>query len=315
MRSKPIKTLALSAALLTAGLQPAAAEYPEKPINMVVNYGAGGSTDTSARVLVDAMKSALDSEIFVSNVTGAGGTVGTAHAATAKADGYTLLYSPIGPLTVQPHLRRLSYGEEDLIPVCSVTQNPLAVMVAPDSPYQSVQDLIDAAKAGEEIVAVGPAPGSIPHIAQATIASLNGVAFKYLPVGGGPDQSKAILGGDATVATDLTSTAILFGLRPIAVIADARIDGFDVPTMAELGFDVPIKSWYGVFAPKGTSEAVVERLSAACATATQDPVFLDKMDGMNFYVKYRDHKTFAEFFKSEYSGNKQLLDLIGIKMN
>ncbi|WP_417522772.1 tripartite tricarboxylate transporter substrate binding protein [Marinovum sp.] len=315
MRSKTITTLALSAALLTAGLQPAAAEFPEKPINMIVNYGAGGSTDTSARILVDAMKSALDSEIFVTNVTGAGGTVGTAQAAAAKADGYTLLYSPIGPVTVQPHLRRLSYGEEDLVPVCGLTQNPMAIMVAPDSPYQSVQDLIDAAKAGEKIVAVGPAPGSIPHIAQAAIASLHGVEFKYLPVGGGPDQSKAILGGDATVAMDLTSTAILFGLRPIAVFADERIEGFDVPTVAELGLDVPVKIWHGVFAPKGTPAAVVERLSAACGTAAQAPELLEKMDGMNFYVKYRDHAAFAEFFKAEYSGNKQLLDLIGIKMN
>lgn len=315
MRSKTIKILGLSAALLTAALHPAAAEYPEKPINMVVNYGAGGSTDTSARILVDAMKKALDSEIFVTNVTGAGGTVGTAQAAGARNDGYTLLFSPIGPVTVQPHLRRLSYSNEDLVPVCGLTQNPMAIMVAPESPYQSVQDLIDAAKAGQQIVAVGPAPGSIPHIAQAGVASLNGVEFKYLPVGGGPNQSKAILAGDATVAMDLTSTAILFGLRPIAVFADERIEGFDVPTVKELGLDLPMKIWHGVFAPKGTPDEVVERLSQACAVASEDPELLEKMDGINFYVKYRDHAAFSEFFEEEYNGNKQLLELIGVELN
>lgn len=314
MKLHILNTLGLSAAAALAMFQPAAAEYPERPINVIVNYGAGGSTDTSARILVEAMKQAMGSEIFVTNVTGAGGTVGTAQAAAANNDGYTLLYTPIGPVTVQPHLRNLSYNDESLVPVCGLTQNPMAIMVAPESPYQSVQDLIDAAKAGENIVAVGPAPGSIPHIAQAALASQHDVQFRYLPVGGGPKQSKAILAGDATVSMDLTSTAVLFGLRPIAVIADERIPEFDVPTVAELGINMPVKIWHGVFAPAGTPDDVVQHLTDACETASESAEFQEGLEAMNFVQRFRDHEEFAAFFAEEYEGNRELLGLIGIEL-
>ncbi len=302
----------ISTALMLA--VPAAAEYPDQPIKVMVPYGAGGSTDTSGRIFIEAMKKALGAELFAVNVTGAGGTVGAAQAASENADGYSIFYTPIAPVTVQPHLRNLSYGEEDFTPICGLIQNPLAVMVAPDSPYQTVQDLVDAARAGEEIVAVGTAPGSIPHITQAALANAYDITFKYVPVGGGPKQAAEILSGRATISTDILPTATLFGLRALAVISDERVDGFDVPTMAELGVDVPTKHWFGVFAPAGTPEDAVAKLADACEVAAADPELVEKLGGMNFAVRFRDRAEFTEFYASEFQGNRDLLKLIGIEL-
>jgi tripartite-type tricarboxylate transporter receptor subunit TctC len=315
MKLPIVIALPITAALLLAGRQPAAAAYPEKPIKVVINYGAGGNSDTSGRIFIEAMKKAMGAELFPVNITGAGGTVGTAQFASSKPDGYTILYTPIAPVTVQPHLRKLTYKKDDVVPICGLTQNQLAVMVAPDSPYNSLEDLMKAAKAGTTIVAVGPAPGSIPHIAQAALASKYGVRFKYVPVGNAAKQTKAILGGQATISTDMTSTATLFGLKPLAIIADDRIKGFkDVPATKELGIDLAVKIWFGAFAPKGTPAAIIEKLSQACAKAAADPGLRAKLSRLNFAIRYRDRAEFTKFYNEEYEGNKSLLKLIGIKL-
>ena len=145
--------LGLSAGLMLAAPQSASAAYPEKPIKVIINYGAGGNSDTSGRILIEALKKAMGAEFFPVNIPGAGGTVGTAQFAASKPDGYTILYTPIAPVTVQPHLRKLTYKKDDVVPICGLTQNQLAVMVAPDSPYNSLEDLMKAAKAGTSIVA------------------------------------------------------------------------------------------------------------------------------------------------------------------
>ncbi len=313
----PIRKMLIGMAVgLAATMSQAAAdEYPDGPIRVVINYGAGGNSDTSGRIFIEAMKKAMDAELVPVNIVGAGGTVGTAQFAMADPDGYTLLYTPIAPVTVQPHLRKLTYKKDDVVPICGLTQNQLAVMVAPDSPYNSMQDLIDAAKAGESIVAVGPAPGSIPHIAQASLANAYDVKFKYVPVGNASNQSKAVMGGQATISTDMTSTASIFGLKTLAVIGNERIEGFeDVPTTKELGIDLPLKIWFGLFAPKGTSAEIIETLSEACAVAAKDPNLIEKMGRLNFVIRYRDRETFTQFYEDEYEGNKKLLSLIGIEV-
>jgi tripartite-type tricarboxylate transporter receptor subunit TctC len=306
----------LSAGLMLAAPQSASAAYPEKPIKVIINYGAGGNSDTSGRILIEALKKAMGADFFPVNIPGAGGTVGTAQFAASKPDGYTILYTPIAPVTVQPHLRKLTYKKDDVVPICGLTQNQLAVMVAPDSPYNSLEDLMKAAKAGTSIVAVGPAPGSIPHIAQAALANAYGVKFKYVPVGNAAKQTKAILGGQATVSTDMTSTATLFGLKSLAIIADQRIDGFkDVPATKELGIDLAVKIWFGTFAPKGTPPEIVDKLAEACEKAAADPDLREKLGKLNFVVRYRNRSEFTKFYEEEYEGNKALLKLIGIKLN
>lgn len=291
------------------------AEYPDKNIEVIISYGPGSNTDTGGRLFMNAMVEALgDSANYVPvNVAGAGGTIGTAQLAAAPADGYTLGYNPIATVTIQPHLRPLPYGQASFEPICKVTETPSAVMVDPDGPYQTMEDLVAAAKAGN-VVGAGPAPGSLPFIAAMSAMKAYGIEdLTYLPVGGGSRAAAAVLGGDATMSTDLYSAAGTRGLKALAILADARQpDAPDVPTLKELGHDVQLSVWFGLFAPAGTPEDVLNTLSAACAEAVQNPAFVDGMAAALQIIDYQDRETFKAFFDQQFANNRQLLVDIGL---
>lgn len=308
-----ILRIALAAGVaLTGGA--ALADYPEKPIEVIIPYGAGGNSDTSGRILLNAMAKVMGAEFVPLNVTGAGGTVGTAQMAAATADGYTIGYNPIATVTIQPHLRPVPYNNGSFEPICMIADNPTAVTVAPDSPFNSMDDLIEAARGGD-VVAVGGAPGSMPHITQAAIANAYGVTFTYLPAGGGGRAAKAILGGEATFAADVSAMEKIHGLKTLAVSAEERVEGLpDVPTFKELGKDVVVTIWFGLFAPAGTPDEALDRLSDACGEAVKDAEFLAGMEQANYIVSYKGRAEFTEFFEAQYQKNKEMLPIIGVQL-
>ena len=291
----------------------AMAEYPEKNIEMIIPYGPGSNTDTGGRLLINALSEVLGGATIVPvNVDGAGGTIGTAQLAAAPADGYTLGYNPIATVTVQPHLRPLPYGQDSFDPICKLSDTPSAVMVDPDGPYQSIDELMSAAKDGD-VVAVGPAPGSLPQIAAATVAQEYGVEFTYLPLGGGGKAAASVLGGEGTISTDLYSAATTRGLRALAIMADERAeDAPDVPTFKELGHDISLSVWFGLFAPKGTPPDVLEKLSAACAEAVNNVAFVDGMTSANHRISYLGSDEFTLFYNDQFENNRDLLTRIGL---
>jgi tripartite-type tricarboxylate transporter receptor subunit TctC len=315
MRS--IKTSSLISAVATAALALtgtfAHADYPEKNIEVIISYGPGSNTDTGGRLFMNAMVAALGDANYVPvNVAGAGGTIGTAQLAAADADGYTLGYNPIATVTIQPHLRPLPYGKESFAPICKVTETPSAIMVAPDSEYQSMDELMAAAKEGK-VVAAGPAPGSLPYIAAMSAVKAYGADVTYLPVGGGSKAAASVLGGEATMSTDIYSAAKNRGLKALAILADERRpDAPDVPTLKELGHDVSLSVWFGLFAPAGTPEDVIETLSSACAQAVNDQALIDGMAAANHIIDYQDRATFTEFYNDQFANNRQLLVNIGL---
>lgn len=303
---------ATAAALMLGTVPVQAQDYPTKPVNLIVPFEAGGNGDSSARLFTQYLRKALDAEVVVQNRAGAGGTIGMTELAGADADGYTLGYTAIAPVTVQPHVRKLSYGRDSFEAVCMVVDTPIGVTVAPDSPYYKLDDLIEAAR-NETVVSVGPAPGSIPHLAQAAVANAYGVEFKYLPVGAGAEQARAILGGDAQLATDTAAMEETFGLRTLAVLSDERFaDLPDVPTLKELGTDLTMSIWFGLFAPAGTPEDVLNRLDSACTEAMADPEFLEAMSNASFIVRNMPREAFTEFYHKQFDGNRELLEIIGL---
>lgn len=303
----------LGVAALTMSASMASAEYPEKPIEVIIPYGAGGNSDTSGRIFINAMRKVMDANIVPINVAGAGGTIGMAQLSKEKPDGYKLAYSPVAPVTVQPNLRPLPYDDTSFEPVCLIADNPTAITVAPDSPYATLDDLIAAARA-EQVVAVGGPPGSMPHITQAALANAYGVKFTYLPAGGGGKAAKAVLSGEAAFAADTSAMEKVYGLKTLAVTAETRVaDLPDVPTLKELGKDVVVTIWFGAFAPAGTPDDVLDRLSAACGEAVKDPEFLEGMAAANYIVSYKDRAEFKAFFDAQYGSAGAFLELIGVK--
>lgn len=308
------KTTATAFAIALAGTA-AFAEYPEKNIEVIISYGPGSNTDTGGRLFMNAMVKALgnDANYVPVNVAGAGGTIGTAQLAASPADGYTLGYNPIATLTIQPHLRPLPYGEDSFEPICKVTETPSAVMVDPDGPIQSMEELVAAAKAGD-VVGAGPAPGSLPFIAAMSAIKAYGIEdITYLPVGGGAKAAAAVLGGDATMSTDLYSAAANRGLKALAILGDERRpDAPDVPTLKELGHDVQLSVWFGLVAPAGTPEDVINKLSAACAEAVKDQDFVDGMAAARHVIDYQGREEFQAFYADQFANNRQLLVNIGL---
>ncbi len=313
-RNKKLTTALTAVAVAISGTA-ALADYPEKNIEVIFPYGPGSNTDTGGRLFMNAMVKALgdDANYVPVNVAGVGGMIGTAQLAAASADGYTLGYNPIATLTIQPHLRPLPYGEASFEPICKVTETPSAVMVDPAGPIQSMEDLIAAAKAGD-VVGAGPARGFLPFIAAMSAIKAYGIEnIKYLPVGGGSKAAAAVLSGDATMSTDLYSAAANRGLKALAILGDERRpDAPDVPTLKELGHDVQLSVWFGLVAPAGTPEDVIDTLSAACAEAVTNQAFIDGMAAAKHVIDYQGRAEFQAFYADQFANNRQLLVNIGL---
>lgn len=309
--------LALAAGLMTAVSGSAQAEYPEKPIEVIIPFGPGSNADTSGRLLLNALSNAMGGANLVPiNVAGAGGTVGAAQASGAANDGYGIIYAPIATMTIQPHLRNVPYDNTKFEGVCMVMSNPVGMQVHPDSPHNSVDDVIAAANAGEQVVAVGPAPGSMPHITQAAIANAYGAEFIYLPAGGGGKAAAAVMSGEATFAADQYAMESVHGVKTLAIAAEERMDGLpDVPTFKELGKDVVVQIWLGLFAPAGTPDDVLETLSDACGKASEDDEYRQAMASSNYNVRYMPRADFHDYYQSQFTDNKAMLNVIGVKLD
>ncbi|WP_157966455.1 Bug family tripartite tricarboxylate transporter substrate binding protein [Oceanibium sediminis] len=290
----------------------AAADYPAKPIQVIIPFGAGGNSDTSGRILLNGMQKVLGADLVPVNVPGAGGTIGMAQFAGAEADGYTLAFSPSAPTTLQPNLRPLPYGKDSMVAVCLLTDNPTAVTVSPDSPYSSMEELVEAAKA-ETLIVAGPAPGSVPHITQAALANAIGTTFTYLPVGGGAEEAKALLGKQADLAADNSAMGTVHGLKTLAVASAERIDELpDVPTLTELGIDVQVSIFNGLYAPANTPVEILETLSDACGQAVEDPEVKSRLQDANFIVRYLGHEDFQAFYEEQFDASLEMLTKIGL---
>ena len=186
----------------------ASAEFPSKAVSIVVPFGAGGSTDLLTRALAVEMGRTLKQEVVVVNKAGGAGTIGTAEVAAAKNDGYTLGMLPVGPLTTQPHLRRLPYSAASFDYVCLVYSNPQALLVKKDSPYRTVTDFVaDAKKHPGKIKYGSSGAGSVTHIAFVAFARGAGIDVVHVPHKGDADNLNSLLGGH--IDAFITHTAFL----------------------------------------------------------------------------------------------------------
>ena len=188
---------ALGFACATTG---ALADYPERSISVLVPFGAGGGTDVPARFFAAEMEKILGQNIVVTNVEGAGGTIGTTQLSRADADGYNLGFLPVGTTTTQPPLKCTKYNADSWTPICMVSQGPFYLVVKDDSPIKTIDDFV-AKENNDRVRFAGAGPGSMAHVAQLTLDKRPGVKTQYIPTKGGGDIATEIDGGrpDATV--------------------------------------------------------------------------------------------------------------------
>lgn len=273
------KTLAAIGIAVGLSIGSAHADYPEKPIQLVIPLGAGGSHDLNARVITSIIPAYLNQAMIVQLTPGASGQKGTQAVATANADGYTLLFSHNYIDMLQQHVENLPYDpNKDFIPIARVNYAPIAVVVRADSPYQTFEDMIAALKAepGSVTMAHSGNWGAL-FVPAAQMMKAREVEFKLVPFKGGGPAMQALLAGDADVTMGFPSTIgsqIAAGkIRVLATAGPERIYD-DVPTFAESGVEGDIGFMHRVvLAPAGTPDDVVEKLEGAFTALLEDKTF------------------------------------------
>lgn len=294
-----------------------AGAYPDQPVTFIVPFGAGGGADVTMRAMQPPLAEILETDIVVRNVGGAGGTIGAAEVAAARADGYTIGFLPIGPTTTQPHLRNLPYSDQSWEPICRVTNSPTVLATGPASGLESVDDVVSKAEAEPgELLYATPGPGSVPHVAMLAFADVMDIELTHVPHQGGAQMVKSALAGDVDFFMAVTPAVQQNELRPLVVMADERLEEFpDVPAIKELGHDSPFSIWYAMFAPAGTDEEIVEALSSACQQAVESEAFQDFAVKSKSQVAFQPRDEFSTFFHEEFERNGKVLEAAGLKAN
>lgn len=303
-------------AALVASLVPvsAQAEFPERRIEIVVPWTAGGSTGAHVQLMSGRLEEVLGTDIVVRNLAGAAGTIGTAEVANAKPDGYTLLATPAGPTTIQPHLRQLPYDLEDFDVVCRYTNNPFVFMVAQDSEYETMEEFIEAAKAAPGEMSYATAGvGTLPHIVGLAIGDGFGAELLHLPTSSSADSMRALLGGQVTSMPETVDHLARYDVRGLAVTTAERLEDYpDIPTLRELGVDAVFNHWQALYVPAGTPADVQKTLADACVAAFEDEEIVRGMEAMNSRIDVLTGEELQKFAQDESELNRKLLISAGL---
>ena len=270
---------AFAAALLAASATPCPAQtFPSRPIELVVPFVAGGTTDTVARLIAQRFTDRFGQPAIVNNRPGGGSTIGTNLVAKAPADGHTLLVTTIA-FAINAGLQQQPYDAvKDFSPVTEIASIPLMLVVHPSLPVHSVKEFIAYTKAqpaGVDYASSGP--GTSTHLAAEMFKSMTGARLVHVPFKGNAEVLNALLGGHVKVHYALTASSLQHvrngALRSLAVTTERRLPDLpDVPTIAELGYPgYEISSWQGVFVPAGTPADVVGKLNSEIVAMLKTP--------------------------------------------
>ncbi len=309
---KPRKTLAAAAVLLTfaAGIiAPARAQYPEKPIRLVVGFPAGGASDVAARAVAEKMSAQLNQPIVVENKPGAASNIASDAVAKASPDGYTILFGTISLAINGSLYKKLNYSpSRDLVPVAQLSSAPFLLVVNPSSPIKSVADLIAAGKKKDKnhpVYYASAGNGSGAHLFTELLASRADIELTHVPYRGAAPAMADVLGGQVPLTFDNIITTLPLvqagKLRALAVSSQQRSNAApDIPTLDEQGVSgYDATSWFGLFVPTGTPAPVVAKLNQAAADAVRTPEVSATLRGVGAEPVGSSASDFQAFFKAE----------------
>ncbi len=300
--------LALSLGAMLSPASFAQSNYPTKPINFIVPYGAGGGADSRSRQIAQKMSVILKQPIIVDNKPGAGGNIGTEFISRAAPDGYTIGMGNFAPLAVNKTLfGNLRYDPEtDLTPIILIEKGPLVLVVNPSSPYKTVQDIVAAAKAKPGMLTFSSGGIGGSHQLSAELFEQNaGIEMIHVPYKSGSAGLTDLMAGNVTMMFDQMYSAMpsikADKLRAIAITSKKRSPLLpNIPSFAEVGYPkVEVLNWQGLIAPKGTPKAIIDRLNAAANEALQDPQLRELMLSQGNEIGGGSPAEFAALIKSE----------------
>ncbi|MCF6097465.1 tripartite tricarboxylate transporter substrate binding protein [Thermovorax subterraneus] len=310
-------TFSILAGCQSQGGKEAKVNFPEKAIEIIVPYAAGGGTDAVARALADAAKDSFSKPIAVVNKTGGGGAVGMAEGAKAKADGHTVTMVTVELVTL-PNMGLAPFTYNDFKPIIQVNADPSALTVKADAPWKTAEEFLNYAKANPGKVKVGNSgAGAIWHLAAAAIEDKTGAKFNHVPFDGAAPAVTALLGGhiDAvTVSPAEVASHVKSGqLKILAVASEKRLEQFpDVPTFKELGIDVVVGTWRGLAVPKDTPDEIVSILYDGFKKAAEKDSFKEFMKNAGLGLEVKDGKEFLERMKNDNELFAKLINSLGL---
>lgn len=293
------------------------ADWPEKPIRMVIGFAPGGASDIAFRMVQDELSKRLGQPVVAEYKPGANGNIANQAAATAAPDGYTALWANVGPLATNTYLYKGVKIDpaKAFVPVTQVTDSPLVVVVPKSSPYRSMQELVQAArKPGAEMTYGSAGPGSSMHVAGASLALAVNTPMTHVPYKGSAPAIQDLLAGRLTFMVDSRSTTLPFiqdgSLRALAVSGDQRVaDMPDVPTVAESG--VPgfrVTTWQAVVMPAGTPAPIVNKMSQALRETLKSPEVKERFARIHTPLVGNTPEEFARFLVKERAEAKTLVE-------
>lgn len=321
--SSIVKTAGMAAAavgLIAAATGSAWAKYPERPIQIIIPWGAGGGTDFTGRLIGTVLQKELGVPVNVVNRTGGQGVVGHSAIANAKPDGYTL-----GVATVEiammhwTGLTKLTW--EDYTPIALYNADPAGVQVAADAPWNSAKEFIDAVKANPgKFKGSGTSQGGIWHLALAGMLNAAGTdagAAPWVPSkGAAPGLKELVAGGVSVVTCAPTEAGPLADagkVKILAVMSDERMGAFpNVPTLKEQGVDWTMAAWRSFVGPKGLPKEVVDVLVPAFKRVIESKEFIEGMNKRGFPIVYKDTPALVEWYKTSDQNMGGVLKAIGL---
>ncbi len=295
-----------------------AAEFPTKPVTLVVPWAAGGSTDVTMRVLAETTSKYLGQPVIVDNKPGGGGTVGpAAMAATAKPDGYTVAQMPISVFRY-PYMMKVNWDPvKDFSYIINVTGYTYGVVVKNDAPWKTWNEFIAYAKANPgKVTYATPGAGTTLHITMEVIAMKEGIKWIQVPMKGGAETTPAVMGGHVSATADSTGWAPQVDsgdLRLLVTWGPQRTKKWpNVPTLKELGYGIVSNSPFGVAGPKGMDPKVVKILHDAFKKGMDDPAFPNVLAKFDMDPIYMGTEEYVKYVKEACEQEKMYIEKLGL---
>lgn len=319
--------LAATALASVVTVATAHAEYPERPITLVVAYGAGGATDIAGRTLASVAPKYIDQPVLVVNRTGAGGVTGTASILSADGDGYTMIVARVGSHTVNPAMKAtLPYTLDDFRYVGVFEINPVICAVKGDSEIDSMDELVEQVEAHPgELTYSSSGVGSLLHLAGVLPLDAMGVenaaeAVTHLPFRGGGEAATAVIAGNATYIC--TNSSALMGhiqsgaLKPLMVTTPDRLEGVDAPTVAEIGHPEleALVGWSGIAGPADLTDEAAQAWGDWMQQIVEDPEFLEQMKNLGSVTVWLPPDEARAFIDNQYEVFSDLVQRLNMQV-
>jgi tripartite-type tricarboxylate transporter receptor subunit TctC len=306
--NKNLKTILIAAGLALSQLTSwAQTAWPEKPVRIIVPYAPGGTTDYAARQIAQKLTEQTKQSFYVENKAGASGTIGTDLVAKAAPDGYTLLTNDTTYAMLPSLFAKLPWDHANgLVPVTTIAQTPVVLVVGINSPYKSLAELLAFAQKNPGKLNFGSGgPGSSTHLSAELLKKEGKFFMTHIPYKGAGEAMLGVVAGQVDVLVTASPTAIpqIKGgkLRALAITGDKRLPSLpDVPTFKEAGLrGYTVTNWFGLVAPKGTPPEVVGKLQAEVKKALADPALRERLTQQGAQPGGISPADFASFIKQE----------------